>query len=205
VGYDAVGPDNAPLTDGDTLRNEYSSTNPRTPAYFDGPDVVGARQAICDSRVQRSRMTVVIRNLAVAGDQDIVFDDHLAIASNGHIVSDKSPAAYAQNGTVAESSRGHREAPAKPDIIANIKQRVPADGGQTPQLQTLSNGFAPAAEYRRSVDQRFNSGPQRRNVKSQFVEQSPGWLQRLRHRYGRGETKFQGFATSSKERTVPTF
>ena len=159
MGYDTVSPDDTSLTDRDALRNEYSSTNPGTPANFDGPHVIGARQAIGESRLQRSRVPVVIRNLTVGAYQDIVFDDHLAIASNGRIVSDESPAANAQSGAVAKSSRGYREASAKPDIIPNIKQRVSANVGQTAQLQMLSHRFASAAEYGCSVDQLFNSGP----------------------------------------------
>lgn len=72
-------------------------------------------------------MTVVVRDPAVGGYQNIVFDGDFTVAGNRHVVPNKSPVADTQGRTIMESAGRNCETTAEADVVANMEQGVSAD------------------------------------------------------------------------------
>lgn len=104
VGDDAVGPNNTTCTNGDSLENGYSGTNPCAFADRDWLYVFKIRKAIGKPLLQRRGVAVVIGDNTLSRYQDVIFDDDFPVAGNGNIVTDKRPVPDTQCRTIPESA-----------------------------------------------------------------------------------------------------
>src|SRR5579862_7038023 len=170
VGDHTIGTDYNPCPNRDSLEDERSRTDPCAFAYLDRLNVVSGRRTIGQSLFQGCWMAVVVTDLAVGCDQNVVFDNHFAVAGDGHVVPNKRSVPNTQGGIVVEFAGGDCEAAAEADIVANVNPGVSLNTGHRAQLQMFPYRFAAAAEYRGGDQGRCHAFPQHWNVKPEPVE-----------------------------------
>ena len=143
---DAVRANHAARANGDSLENKCSGPDPGTFANPDRAYLISIGKAIGEALLRTRRMTVVVGNLAVAGDQDIVLDRDFAVAGDGDVVPDEGAVADAQDRMIIKSAGRNGEAPIEADAVANMECGMSFDDWECAQLEALSHRFTAAGK-----------------------------------------------------------
>src|SRR5207249_3210571 len=149
----AVGANDATFADHNSLQNKNSCADPRSLADSDGLNVCKIGRTAHNSHFCPGRVSIIVRNLAIAGYQDIILNNYLAVAGDCHVVPDERSTADAQGRTIRESTRADCKIATEPNIVTDVEQCVSVDAWHCGKLETLADRLTTAAKYRLSIDQ----------------------------------------------------